>query len=130
MLWKNQTLKRKDEAWQKLKQLRQAEKDLKESNEATTAQLNRANNAIQKQVEKHKELVAKYKEEESQVKKLRQENRELLSSHEKVTKNYQTSNKELKETGEEFKQLNTTINYPINLEQSATKWKVQVKQWV
>ena len=41
------TIKRKDEAWQKLKQLRQAEKDLKESNEATTAQLNRANNAIQ-----------------------------------------------------------------------------------
>ena len=52
----------------KLKQLRQAEKDLKII--LKRPHLNkRANDAVQKQATKHKELVQRYKEEGAQVQK-------------------------------------------------------------
>ncbi|WP_460379485.1 hypothetical protein, partial [Staphylococcus aureus] len=48
------TNQRKQDAFQKLKQLREAEQKLKNSNQATTAQLKRASDAVQKQSAKHK----------------------------------------------------------------------------
>ncbi|WP_435673960.1 hypothetical protein, partial [Staphylococcus aureus] len=44
----------------KQKQLRDAEQKLKNSNQATTAQLKRASDAVQKQSAKHKALVEQY----------------------------------------------------------------------
>lgn len=116
------TTEQKDKAYQKLKQLRQAEKELKNSNQATTAQLKKAADATQKQSQKHKELVQKYKEEDAQVKKLRNQNNSLVSTNKKVKDTYDKTNTELKQTEKEYKNLNTTIkNHGQNLSNAQKK---------
>ncbi|MDW8546361.1 phage tail tape measure protein [Staphylococcus pseudoxylosus] len=116
------TTEQKDKAYQKLKQLRQAEKDLKNSNQATTAQLKRAADATQKQSQKHKELVQKYKYEDAQVKKLRKQNDSLVSTNKKVKDTYDKTNTELKQTEKEYNNLNSTIkNHGQNLTNAQKK---------
>ncbi|MGW8014798.1 phage tail tape measure protein [Staphylococcus xylosus] len=116
------TTEQKDKAYQKLKQLRQAEKDLKNSNQATTAQLKRAADATQKQSQKHKELVQKYKDEDAQVKKLRKQNDSLVSTNKKVKDTYDKTNTELKQTEKEYNNLNSTIkNHGHNLTNAQKK---------
>lgn len=116
------TTEQKDKAYQKLKQLRQAEKDLKNSNQATTAQLKRAADATQKQSQKHKELVQKYKDEDAQVKKLRKQNDSLVSTNKKVKDTYDKTNTELKQTEKEYNNLNSTIkNHGQNLTNAQKK---------
>ncbi|MEB8175517.1 phage tail tape measure protein [Staphylococcus xylosus] len=116
------TTEQKEKAYQKLKQLRQAEKDLKNSNQATTAQLKRAADATQKQSQKHKELVQKYKDEDAQVKKLRKQNDSLVSTNKKVKDTYDKTNTELKQTEKEYNNLNSTIkNHGQNLTNAQKK---------
>ncbi|WP_336831222.1 phage tail tape measure protein [Staphylococcus saprophyticus] len=116
------TTDQKEKAYQKLKQLRQAEKDLKNSNQATTAQLKRAADATQRQSQKHKELVQKYKDEDAQVKKLRNENNSLVSTNKKVRDTYDKTNTELKQTEKEYNNLNSTIkNHGQNLANAQKK---------
>lgn len=116
------TTEQKDKAYQKLKQLRQAEKDLKNSNQATTAQLKRAADATQKQSQKHKELVQKYKDEDAQVKKLRKQNDSLVSTNKKVKDTYDKTNTELKQTEKDYNNLNSTIkNHGHNLTNAQKK---------
>ncbi|PNZ60945.1 phage tail tape measure protein [Staphylococcus casei] len=110
------TTEQKDKAYQKLKQLRQAEKELKNSNQATTAQLKKASEATQKQSQKHKELVQRYKEEGSQVKNLKNKNENLATTNKKVKDSYDKTNTELKQTEKEYNKLNSTIkNHDQNL---------------
>lgn len=99
----------RDKAYQRLKELRQAEKDLKNSGEATSAQLKRASAATQKQSQKHKELVQRYKEEEQQVKKLKNENNVLSKSNDKITTSYKKTEQELKQSQTQHKKLNKEI---------------------
>ncbi len=99
----------RDKAYQRLKELRQAEKDLKNSGEATNAQLKRASAATQKQSQKHKELVQRYKEEEQQVKKLKNENNVLSKSNDKITTSYKKTEQELKQSQTQHKKLNKEI---------------------
>lgn len=116
------TTEQKEKAYQKLKQLRQAEKDLKNSNQATTAQLKRAADATQKQSQKHKELVQNYKDEDAQVKKLRKQNDSLVSTNKKVKDTYDKTNTELKQTEKEYNNLNSTIkNHGQNLTNAQKK---------
>lgn len=116
------TTEQKDKAYQKLKQLRQAEKELKNSNQATTAQLKRASEATQRQSQKHKELVQKYKDEDAQVKKLRNQNSALISTNKKVKDTYDKTNIELKQTEKEYNKLNSTIkNHDQNLTKAQKK---------
>ena len=75
----------------KLKQL-DKQKRFKNNTEATTSQLKRANDAVQKQATKHKELVQRYKEEGAQVQKLRSQNKELSNSNDKVKSTYDKTN--------------------------------------
>lgn len=106
----------KERAYEKLRKLRQAEKDLKNSNQATTAQLKKASEATKTQSQKHSELVAKYKQEGEQVKKLRTENKTLASSNDKIKASYNKTNTELKQTEKEYNKLNATIkNHDQNL---------------
>lgn len=99
----------RDKAYQRLKELRQAEKDLKNSGEATNAQLKRASAATQKQSQKHKELVQRYKEEEQQVKKLKNENNVLSKSNDKITTSYKKTEQELKQSQTQHKKLKKEI---------------------
>lgn len=106
----------KERAYEKLRKLRQAEKDLKNSNQATTAQLKKASEATKTQSQKHSELVAKYKQEGEQVKKLRTENKTLASSNDKIKASYNKTNTELKQTEKEYNKLNAAIkNHDQNL---------------
>ncbi|HDD0598567.1 TPA: phage tail tape measure protein [Staphylococcus aureus] len=115
------TNQRKQDAYQKLKQLREAEQKLKNSNQATTAQLKRASDAVQKQSAKHKALVEQYKQEGNQVQKLKVQNDNLSKSNEKIENSYAKTNTKLKQTEKEFNDLNNTIkNHSANVAKAET----------
>ncbi|MEI5759056.1 phage tail tape measure protein [Staphylococcus aureus] len=115
------TNQRKQDAYQKLKQLRDAEQKLKNSNQATTAQLKRASDAVQKQSAKHKALVEQYKQEGNQVQKLKVQNDNLSKSNEKIENSYAKTNTKLKQTEKEFNDLNNTIkNHSANVAKAET----------
>lgn len=115
------TNQRKQDAYQKLKQLREAEQKLKNSNQATTAQLKRASDAVQKQSAKHKALVEQYKQEGNQVQKLKVQNDNLSKSNEKTENSYAKTNTKLKQTEKEFNDLNNTIkNHSANVAKAET----------
>ncbi len=73
-------------------------KKLKNSNQATTAQLKRASDAVQKQSAKHKALVEQYKQEGNQVQKLKVQNDNLSKSNDKIESSYAKTNTKLKQT--------------------------------
>ncbi|HGL6203835.1 TPA: phage tail tape measure protein [Staphylococcus aureus] len=115
------TNQRKQDAYQKLKQLRDAEQKLKNSNQATTAQLKRASDAVQKQSAKHKALVEQYKQEGNQVQKLKVQNDNLSKSNDKIESSYAKTNTKLKQTEKEFNDLNNTIkNHSANVAKAET----------
>ncbi|HDZ8697871.1 TPA: phage tail tape measure protein [Staphylococcus aureus] len=112
----------RDKAFQKLKQLRKAEEDLKNSNKATTTELKKAAAAVQKQSNAHKALVEKYKLEREQVKKLKEGNKSLSASNEKVLATYSKTNTQLKSTEKEYSDLNKIIlNHNKNLADAQKK---------
>ncbi|MEM5397347.1 phage tail tape measure protein [Staphylococcus gallinarum] len=118
----NKTNGERDKAYQKLRQLRKAEQDLKNNSKATTTQLNKASLAVQKQSAKHKDLVAKYKTENEAVKNLKNNNEKLKATNEKVSNTYTKTNAKLQQTEKEYNDLNKTIlNYDKNLTQAQTK---------
>lgn len=101
--------------------MREAEQKLKNSNQATTAQLKRASDAVQKQSAKHKALVEQYKQEGNQVQKLKVQNDNLSKSNDKIESSYAKTNTKLKQTEKEFNDLNNTIkNHSANVAKAET----------
>lgn len=127
---RRRTNDQKEKAYEKLKKLRQAERELKDSNQATTAQLKKASEATKNQVQRHSELVAKYKKEDEQIKKLKSENEKLSTSNQKIKDSYEKTNTELNQTEKELKQLNDTIQnnekYLANAEKAVNNERAAV----
>lgn len=127
---RRRTNDQKEKAYEKLKKLRQAERELKDSNQATTAQLKKASEATKNQVQRHSELVAKYKKEDEQIKKLKKENEKLSTSNQKIKDSYEKTNTELNQTEKELKQLNDTIQnnekYLANAEKAVNNERAAV----
>lgn len=111
----------KTRAKQKLDQLRQAEKQLRDSGKATTEQIKEASNATKQQRQVHKNLVEQYKKERTSVKQLSDRHKELKGQNVKVKQSYKQSNTELKNAQKQHKNLNKEIQDYIKNQAEATK---------
>ncbi|MDT0703904.1 phage tail tape measure protein [Mammaliicoccus sciuri] len=112
----------KTKAKQKLDQLRQAEKQLRDSGKASTEQIKKASNATKQQRQAHQNLVEQYKKERATVKQLSDRHKELKGQNDKVKQSYKQSSAELKNTQNQHKKLNKEIqDYTKNQAEAVKK---------
>ncbi|GEQ04572.1 phage tail tape measure protein [Staphylococcus gallinarum] len=105
----DRTNESRDKAYKELQRLRKAEKDLKNDSKASSVELNRASKAVEKQSQKHKDLVSKYAKEREEINKLKDDNKKLSTSNEKIASTYNKTNTKLQQTEKEYEELTKTI---------------------
>ncbi|ORI05529.1 phage tail tape measure protein [Mammaliicoccus sciuri] len=111
----------KTKAKQKLDQLRQAEKQFRDSGKASTEETKKASDATKQQRQVHQNLVEQYKKERATVKQLSDRHKELKGQNDKVKQSYKQSSSELKNAQAQHKKLNKEIQDYTKNQAEATK---------